>query len=267
MSNAINKNIILVCTHKDFNYKFPNIYHPIIGGADFNKLNLDVLKDNTGKDNISSKNPYYSELTTLYWGWKHLQYNHLGIVHYRRYFKGKDIAYINNKKIKVISNKEIDSLFTDYDVIVPKKRKYYIETLYNHYCRTLRSEPIIILEKVIKDKYPEYIVEFNKLKKRRSAHMFNMIIAKKEFYDKALPWLFDILDNIYKQLDMHDWNKYEKRALGSVSELLLDIYLSHNNIRFKEWGYIELIAFAKLRKAINYLMMKFFHRRYKGRMK
>lgn len=259
------KNTILVCTHIPFTL-YANDFYTLIHAGAVNKPHIGIARDDNG-DNISNKNQYYSELTALYWGWKHLDYNFLGLVHYRRYFKGSLRISADDKTIHVISEEECKSILSNYYIIVPKKRHYVIETLYDHYCRTLRPEPLKVAEEVIKNKYPEYLDEFNNLRKRRSAHMFNMMIANKAFLDKYLPWLFDILDATYNKLDMSTWSEYEKRGLGSVSELLLDIYLRHNNIKYKECKYHELIAFAKLRKGANYLKAKFFGKKYKRSIK
>ena len=257
------KNIVLVCAHKDFEYKLPDIYKPIVGGACLHKLSNDkgFLKDNVG-DNISSKNPYYSELTALYWAYKHLDYQNLGLVHYRRYFKGDENAAVNGKKIKVLSNEQIDRYLSQCDLIVPKKRHYVIETLYSHYCRTLRSEPMYALEEVIKTKYPDYLDEFNNLKKRRNAHMFNMLIARKDFLLKYLDFLFDILNSIEDKIDSSSWNSYEKRYMGSVAELVLDIYLRKNNISYKEIRISELIPFVTFKKGVKYLKARIFGKKY-----
>lgn len=259
------KNRILVCTHIPFTL-YANDFYKLIHAGAVNKPNFGIARDDEG-DNISNKNPYYSELTALYWGWKHLDCDFLGLVHYRRYFKGKLRISADDKTVHVISEEECKSILSNYDVVVPKKRHYVIETLYDHYCRTLRSEPLEVAEGVIKEKYPEYLNEFNSLKKRRSAHMFNMLIANRSFLDKYLPWLFSILDEIIKRIDMASWSDYEKRGIGSVAELLLDVYLRKNNIKYKENKYIELIAFAKLRKGINYLKAKFLGKKYKKSMK
>ena len=75
---------IIVATHKKAKMPTQNSYLPIQVGASINP-DLGYTKDNTG-ENISNKNPYYSELTGLYWAWKNLDSDYIGLVHYRRYF-------------------------------------------------------------------------------------------------------------------------------------------------------------------------------------
>ena len=87
---------ILVATHK--NYKMPddNIYIPIHVGKK-GKECIGYVGDDTG-ENISERNPYFCELTAMYWGVKNLQCDYIGLVHYRRHFKAK--KYINkNRKL------------------------------------------------------------------------------------------------------------------------------------------------------------------------
>ena len=48
-----------------------------------------MIKDNVG-DNISDRNPYYCEMTGVYWVWKNdKSSDYLGSCHYRRVFDFK----------------------------------------------------------------------------------------------------------------------------------------------------------------------------------
>lgn len=86
--SAVKKYIkIVVATHKKYRMPEDGCYLPLqVGKA--GKEALGYQGDDTG-DNISEKNPYYCELTGLYWAWKNLDAEYIGLVHYRRYFASK----------------------------------------------------------------------------------------------------------------------------------------------------------------------------------
>ena len=70
-------------THKPVDF-IPEGRTPIFVGNGDNIR--DYLRDNTG-DNISEKNPYYCELTAMYWIWKNdSSSKYISIEHYRRFF-------------------------------------------------------------------------------------------------------------------------------------------------------------------------------------
>lgn len=77
---------ILVACHKPAKVYQDDVYTPIqVGKALHPDLDLGYITDDTG-DNISEENPYYCELTAIYWGWKNLNCEYIGLQHYRRYF-------------------------------------------------------------------------------------------------------------------------------------------------------------------------------------
>ena len=166
---------VIVATHKEYQMPSDKLYLPLHVGADSNKNKTSFKKDNT-KDNISIKNPYFCELTGLYWAWKNLKADYIGLAHYRRHFTMDKKKYkTEEEKFEhLLTLKEADELLKDVDVIVPKKRKYYIENLYDHYKHTMYVEPLDETRKIIKKKYPKYLEEFDRLHKRTSAHMFNI---------------------------------------------------------------------------------------------
>ena len=109
---------VLVAAHKQYEMPQDPLYLPVFVGKSLHpEKNLSYQGDNEG-DNISLKNPTYSELTAIYWGWKNLDLDAMGLVHYRRYLslqKTKSLA-------TVLSEAEVNRLLTDYDIILPNKR-------------------------------------------------------------------------------------------------------------------------------------------------
>ena len=113
---------IIVATHKSFEMpQNKELYLPVHVGCE-GKDDLGYQGDNTG-ENISQLNPYYCELTGLYWAWKNLDCDYLGLVHYRRYFTKKTQFYKENLKIDevILNQEEIELLLRKGDIIVPKK--------------------------------------------------------------------------------------------------------------------------------------------------
>lgn len=248
------KNIkVIIATHKEYEMPKDKMYLPLHVGAE-GKNDIGYTKDNTG-DNISQKNPFFCELTGLYWAWKNLDADYVGLAHYRRHFCFKKKS--NNKFDSVLSLEEATSLLENTDVLLPKKRNYIIETLYNHYKHTMYVEPLDETRNVIKELYPDYLDEFDKLKTRRSAHMFNMFIMKKEIFDGYCKWLFDILFELEKRVDTSKYDQFHSRFFGRISELLLDVYLRKNNISYKEVGFIYMEKINKVAKVIGFLKAKF----------
>ena len=258
------KNIkMIVATHKKYEMPKDLMYVPLQVGADGKEKITDYEQDNIG-DNISSKNPYFCELTGLYWAWKNLDADYIGLSHYRRHFSlSKRLPKEINERIeKVLNYMEVSKILDKVDIILPNKRKYYIENLYSHYKHTMYIEPLDKTGKIIEEKYPEYIEEFKKLQKRTSAHMFNMFIMKKEILDSYCEWLFDILFELEKRIDFTKYDIFHSRFFGRVSELLLDVWINTNNLKYEEVRVIDIEKVNWLKKGSSILLAKFTGRKY-----
>ncbi len=226
---------ILIATHKK--YKMPNdkeLYLPMHVGAE-GKEDIGYLRDDTG-ENISSKNPYFCELTGLYWMWKNLDAEYCGLVHYRRYFTCRPAAFrLSRDKFKyILTQKNANDILGKTDIVVPKKRRYYIESIYSHYAHTHYAEHIHVVSNVISELCPEYTPSFNKVMKRRYAHMFNMMIMKKYRLDEYCSWLFPILFSLEERIDISEYDSYQARLFGRISEILLDVWLDKNQYAYFE---------------------------------
>lgn len=250
---------VVIATHKKYDMPSDKMYLPLQVGAE-GKNDLGYEKDNT-KDNISLKNPYFCELTGLYWAWKNLKEDYIGLAHYRRHFASKKI---NKKDLfnSVLTKDEASKLLNNADIIVPKKRNYYIENLYSHYEHTMYIEPLDITGQILQERYPEYMLEFDKLKTRRSAHMFNMFIMKKDKLDEYCTWLFDILFELEKRVDNSKYDSFHARFYGRVSELLLDVWLNTKEYSYKEVKVISMEKVNWWKKGTSFLKAKFKGKKY-----
>ena len=244
------------------------MYIPLQAGAEGKEKINGYIQDNSKADNISSKNPYFCELTGLYYIWKHVSNDYVGLVHYRRYFTTKKIIpKKEEEKFKIVLSKnETEKILEENDVILPKKRKYYIENLYDHYKHTMYVEPLDETAKIIQEKYPEYMNEFNKLHTRTSAHMFNMFIMKKEILNDYCNWLFDILFELEKRMKEQgkEYDKFHSRFYGRVSELLLDVWINTKGLKYTEVKVIDMEKINWWKKGTSFLKAKFLGKKYEA---
>ena len=253
---------ILVATHIKYQMPTDSCYLPIHVGNK-GKSNIGYIGDNTG-ENISEKNPYFCELTGLYWGCKNLKCDYIGLVHYRRHFSNKNFIYrlCHNNFDCILNNREAEKLLKRYDVILPKKRNYYIETLYSHYAHTHYAEHLIETRKIIYEYYRAYINDFDIVMKRTSAHMFNMFIMKKELADDYCEWLFSILNKLEVKIDISQYSLFEARLFGRISELLLNVWLEHKQLEYSEIPYIYMEKINWINKGISFLEAKFRNKKF-----
>lgn len=223
---------ILVAAHKKYWMPQDPVYLPLHVGAE-GKADLGYTKDNTG-DNISLKNPHYCELTGLYWAWKNLKADYVGLVHYRRYFTRKEVRNIEKKKAQILSASEWQDLLAKFPVVVADKRKYYIETNRSHYNHAHPSSGLDVTEEIIREKYPEYSEAFTTVMNRTWAHMFNMFVMRRDLFDAYCQWMFSILEELERRLDISAFDAYNSRVFGFVSERLLDVWLEKKGIAYHE---------------------------------
>lgn len=256
------KTKILVATQNKYETPASGLYLPVQVGAK-GRESIGFARDDNGI-NISEHNANFCELTGAYWAWKNLNSDCVGLVHYRRYFKGALKFDVNGKTKRVLSKNELAKMLSDVDVILPKKRNYFIETLYSHYAHTMYVEPLDEAGKVLAEFYPEYSAEFEKLKTRRSAHLFNMFVMKKDVFDAYCEWLFDVLFKIKDRVDESAYDSFHARYLGRVSELLLDVYIQTNGIKYREVGVTFIENVNWIAKIYNFLIAKFAGKKYEG---
>lgn len=228
---------IIVVTHKEYDMPTNKIYIPICVGPNKSTIGKKYITDDSG-ENIAEKNQSYCELTALYWAWKNLNCDILGIVHYRRYFVEGRIK----KKDYILSEEQIKNDLTLYDVIVAKHRTYF-ETLKDHYINCQKGKEkgakrqLQIVGEVITEMAPDYRKVYFEHMNEKTGHMFNMFIMKREDADAYCKWLFPILFEAEKRI----WQEQvaHERIMGGLAEFLLDTWLITNKKKVVEKQIVE----------------------------
>ena len=219
---------ILVAAHKPYWMPDDDVYLPLHVGKS-GKEAIGFAGDDTG-ENISHKNANYCELTGLYWAWKNLSADYIGLCHYRRYFTRSNPRNCDKKKAAILTHQEWEKLCSRHPIIVPDKRRYYIETNRSHYNHAHYAKDLDMTEKIIQEKYPAYSDAFAMVMSRTWAHMFNMFVMRRDYFDSYCAWLFDVLQELESRTDISGYNAVEARIYGYISELLLDVWLEANRL-------------------------------------
>lgn len=221
---------IYVITHKEFDTKLPENYVPILVGSYKNNISL-YQRDDEGDFQISKKNSNYCELTGLYWIWKNTNEEYVGLCHYRRYFI--------NKKGDIINDSELANIINKCDIILPK-RWYYFKDIYTNYKESHYIKDLDLCKKIIEEDYPEFLDSYNKVMKRNYIFLYNMFICKKSLIDEYCEWLFSIFDKLEKQIDISEYDDYQKRIFGFLSERLFNVWIEYKNLNIKELDVVKI---------------------------
>lgn len=215
---------VFAITHKSFVVPSDPVYIPLQVGRALAE-DLGYVGDHTG-DHISEKNKSYCELTGMYWIWKNIRTSdYVGICHYRRY-------PVNDNNV-IMNEVEYEEILKEYDLITTKKLalnfSYYDGYAANHYRKDLD-----VTSDVIREKYPEYHDLFLKRVHQNHTYFGNIIITNKELFDRYSEWLFTILFEAERRIDLTDYDDYHKRVFGFISEFLLMIWVEYNQLKVYE---------------------------------
>ena len=171
------------------------------------------------------------KLTGLYWIWKNCNADIVGLVHYRRYFVK---SFFTTNIEKAITKKDIIKYLQKYDVILPKPYWTYKKTVEEQYSADHNIEDYKKLRNIIEKNTPEYLDAFDKISKRRYFYNFNMFIMDKKLFNEYAKWVFFILEELEKQVDISNYNDYNKRIYGFLSERLFNVWIEkHQELKIK----------------------------------
>ena len=227
----MNQLTIVSVFHKEYSYnKYCLWIKPISVGNFFG--DNDFLHDNTG-DNISHFNYTYAELTGLYWAWKNLSSDYLGLCHYRRYF---NFARSRNMDINSLSS-EIQKeaaieILRNYDVILPYGISLGngMEAQYKG-CHVPHHYDVLMDE--VKKLYPNRDEDLRRINENSFFRHSHCFVARKEVFNHYCSELFSVLETVRSKIDVNI-DKPDKRHMGYLGERFLNIFFQLNG--YKIWG-------------------------------
>lgn len=222
---------IFVVMHKVVNvYKSKGFIPLLVGAQNYKEQTNNVERDDSITDNISYKNKNFCELTGIYWMWKNNNIKDeeiIGLCHYRRYFI-KNIFSVKRKNY--LNCDEINKIMKKYDIILPNKRSCKVK-IKDSFSTAPSKEDMKETRKCIERLYPEYIDSFDKFLNQKDAYAFNMFIATKKVMNEYFKWLFDILFEIEKVIDISEYDTYKARVYGFIAERLFNVWIEKNSNR------------------------------------
>lgn len=185
-------------------------------------------------DNIDFLNPWYCELTGLYYLWKHVDDDIVGLEHYRRYFV--------NDKNQLLSENEIKSLLKDNDIIC-RKFNFNGKSAFSFFSNERKPYLIKFLTFLPKNEY-DFIN--SDLMTKKIFEQCNMFICKKEIITKYIEWFLEYATKFtIKELIE------SPRIIGYISEFVFGSWLKMYNFK------IKYIPAKELSKSLNKVLFVF----------
>lgn len=175
-------------------------------------------------DNIDYLNPWYCEMTGLYYLWKHETDEIVGLEHYRRYFGNKDLSLLNEKQIL--------DILSNYDIIVDNvsmpNQNY---SGWNVNVIRGRIDDIKMALTIVKTFYPQYYDSIFSYLHEHDVIEGNMFIGRKEIMNEYFNFIFNLL-NIWFQGMKHFNIPIKPRICGFITEYFFGGWIKYKKLNF-----------------------------------
>lgn len=215
-SSFLDVKMFMAKYHKDpalkERYSIPPWIQAIQVGAALTDQRIARLQDNTG-DNISYKNPNYSELTALYWVWKNREDKYQGICHYRR------MLLLDDDDFRAINQNHIN-------VVLPLPFVCYPNAS-GQYSRYIALDDQTKMFQVLKEVSPDYFDAAIQILKGPYLYNYNMFLADRKTFCDFCSWLFPILERVEALCEPKGISRSDRYA-GYMGEVLTAIYFLYN---------------------------------------
>lgn len=223
------------------------LFYPVRCGAVYEiREQVSIPGDDTG-ENISEKRMTFNELTVQYWAWKNIDADYYGLCHYRRYmlFPKKELRedpygnvlfdQLNSEACEeggLLDPAAMRRVIEENDILisVPYDVTYRgFADLYEHYTEVPmqhRRDMETALD-AIKELTPEYAVDAENYFNGKLFYPCCLFIMNRTIFNEYSSWLFKILFELEKRIDISDYDEQERRVFGLLGERLLGVFFTH----------------------------------------
>lgn len=209
-----------------------------------------MLGDDTG-ENISTRNPYFSEMTVTYWAWKNYEKlgnpEYFGLAHYSRilgfafpheegYAFVPDLASVSPAHY---AEETITSVVPHYDIcarspvaviVEDETQDTPVETRCNVVQQYALAHDIGHLELALNlagRRHPAYREDIEPFLLSESHYLCNLFVMRRDIFLEYAAWIFDILMLVDAALDYSKFSPYQKRTVGFLAERLTGLFFRH----------------------------------------
>ena len=134
---------------------------------------------------------------------------------------------------------ELTDLLKNYDIILPKPSALKQTAENEIKIKCCDNETFNKLREIVNNNHSDYLNEFDTFFKQNKVSLFNMMFCKAELFDSYCEWLFSILFDLEKCVDMTNFTDYQKRLYGFLSERLLNIWVKKERLKVKHLSVIN----------------------------
>ena len=179
-------------------------------------------------DNIDRLNPYYCELTGLYYMWKHDTDDIVGLEHYHRYF------YTGSR---TLSRADAGDILSRNDILLvphhhPKKR-----TTYQWFITAQKEKDLDKWLLCIDAACPQMMPTFMDYMNSNLLYVCNMFITSKDILDEWCSWIFPMLSLYDRAAGLNEFNK---RIDGYLAEHTFGAWCLWKKLKIAE-GHMHMV--------------------------
>ena len=173
-------------------------------------------------DNIDNLNPWYCELTALYYLWKHPKSKYVGLEHYRRFF-----ASPKHNKTRMTAD-EVEQILSDHDIITCKFRHRPGDCGYKWFYVDDRGDDLEVFIDILDEKCNGLGQQFKAYTQERELVQCNMFIAKQRLINDYCEWLFPKLALFDKYRGLGEGNR---RIDGYLAEHIFGLWIRQAGLK------------------------------------